>query len=152
MPMKPASLPLCNSLTSSLLKSPSSQARNPSPAPASQKHAQNLRQTAIKNLLLCSLKLLCSLSLVLPLLRSSSLRPSLTSSKDLTKISLSQLQKHPLKSTTSLAATRLHYATNNRRRSSRQRPADPHATCQPSIGTSKATYDSALSSQKKTRG
>ena len=41
---------------------------------------------------------------------------------------------------------------NNRRRSSRQRPADPHATCQPSIGTSKATYDSALSPQKKTRG
>ena len=49
------------------------------------------------------------------------------------------------------AAARLHYATNNRRRSSRQRPADPHATCQPSIGTSKAPYDSALSSQKKTR-
>ena len=42
-----------------------------------------------------------------------------------------------------------HYLANNRRRSSRQRPADPHATCQPSIGTSKATYDSALSSQKR---
>ena len=45
--------------------------RLPFPAPASQKHAQNLLQTARKNLLLCNLKLLCSPSLVLP--RSSSL-------------------------------------------------------------------------------
>ena len=43
-------------------------------------------------------------------------------------------------------------STNNRRRSSRQRPADPYATYQPPIGTSKAPYDSTLSSQKKTRG
>ena len=47
--------------------------RLPFPAPASQKHAQNLLQTARKNLLLCNLKLLCSPSLVLSLIRYSSL-------------------------------------------------------------------------------
>ena len=45
--------------------------RLPSPAPASQKHAQNLCQTALKNSLLCSHKPLCSPSLVLSLIRSS---------------------------------------------------------------------------------
>ena len=44
-----------------------------------------------------------------------------------------------------------HYLANNRRRSLIQQPADLHATCQPSIGTSKTTYDSALPSQKETR-
>ena len=45
-----------------------------------------------------------------------------------------------------------HYSDNNRRRSSRQRPADPHATCQPSIGILKASSDFAPASQEKTRG
>ena len=44
-----------------------------------------------------------------------------------------------------------HYLANNRRRSLIQQPADLHATCQPSIGTSKTTYDFALPSQKETR-